>query len=126
MILLLMLVACQSSAEPTPMHEDMLAAPMDGAVLAAEIPALATRRAEVAAALQASPPVLPLAGLTGEAAQAQTLALQDADFLAYTVDSQSGTPLRTEIMVVRPSLPSDQPPSDIPCTPRPLLSCRAL
>ncbi len=115
--ILLLLVACQPTAvDPTPTRQNLLAAPMNPAALAAQIPALATRRAVVAAALQASPPVLTLAGLDGEAAQAQTLALQNTDFLAYTADFTTGAPLRSEMMAVRPSLPSDQP-ANTTCTP---------
>ncbi|HRQ37160.1 MAG TPA: hypothetical protein PLD25_04500 [Chloroflexota bacterium] len=116
MVLFFLLVACQAAPDPTPTRQNLLAAPMNPAALAAQIPALATRRADVAAALQANPPVLTLAGLQGEAAQAQTLALQHAEFLAYAIDSTTGQPVRTEIMAVRPSLPSDQPAAAV-CTP---------
>lgn len=116
LFLILLLSACHSPAEPKPTPQGLLAAPVDAAVLAAEIPALATRRAEVQAALQANPPVLLLTGLEGRAADAQTLALQNADFLVYTIDSVTGEPLRTEVMVVRPSLPSDQTAATS-CTP---------
>jgi hypothetical protein len=116
-ILFFLLAACQTAVDaPTPTRQNMLAAPMNPEALAAQIPALATRRMEVAAALQANPPVLTLAGLEGEAAQAQTLALQNPDFLAYVSDPVSGQAVRAEIMAVRPSLPSDQPADVATCT----------
>lgn len=115
---LAVLVACQGepTPQPTPTQPaSLLATPLDPQQLAQQIPALATRQAEIAAALQATPPVLQLGGLEGEAAQAQTLALQNSDFLIYTYDATTGVPLRNEIMVVRPALPSDLANSNIPC-----------
>ena len=114
----LALAACQtetpSSPSPTP-SGGVLATPLDPASLAEQVPALATRRAEVAAALQATPPILLLTGLEGAAAQAQTLVLQHNDFLTYAYDASTGAPLRNEIMVVRLALPSDLTDSNNAC-----------
>lgn len=120
---LIVLVACQG--EPTPQPSltppaSLLATPLDPEQLAQQIPALATRQAEFAAALQSTPPVLLLPGLAGTAAQAQTLALQNGEFLGYAFDATTGVPLRNEIMVVRPALPSDLTNNNIIC---PVESC---
>lgn len=122
MVIITGLAACQVEATPSlnprPTEPvNWLATPLSAEVMAQQIPALATRRAQFAAALQQTPPVLPLAGLAGEAAQAQTLALQNSDFLAYTTEPQSGRPYRNEVMDIRPSLPSDLTDSANPCTP---------
>ncbi len=120
---LFVLVACQSPAdnEPTPTQlTSALATPLNPEILAAQIPALVTRRAEIAAALQATPPILQLTGLDETASQAQTLALQNSDFLTFVYDTATGVPLRNEMMVVRPALPSDLSSRDIPC---PAQSC---
>ena len=113
---LTVLVACQtdSAVQPTAtLPPDLLATPLDPEQLAQQIPALASRQVEIAAALQSTPPVLLLTGLEGEAAQVQTSALENSDFLAYAYDATTGVPLRNEIMVVRPALPSDL--TNIPC-----------
>ena len=116
---LILLVACriEPDAPPTATQPALLASPVNPEILAQQIPALVARRAAAAAALQTTPPILLLPGLTGEAAQAQTLALQNSDFLSYAYDLTTGAPLRNEIMVVRPALPSDLVNSGIPCTP---------
>lgn len=120
LLCLMALAACQNGAEvePTPTKPiSVLATPQNAAVMAQQIPALAARQEALAAALQTEPPVLLLAGLADEAARAQTIALQNSDFLAYTHDTATGEPLRNEMMVVRPALPSDLATSEIPCTP---------
>jgi hypothetical protein len=116
---LILLVACriEPEAPPTATQPALLASPVNPEILAQQIPALVARRAAAAAALQTTPPILLLPDLTGEAAQAQTLALQNSDFLSYAYDLSSGAPLRNEIMVVRPALPSDLTNSNISCTP---------
>lgn len=120
---LTVLVACQTdlAIQPTAtLPTDLLATPLDPEQLAQQIPALASRQVEIAAALQATPPVLLLTGLEGEAAQVQTSVLQNSDFLTYTYDATTGAPLRNEIMVVRPALPSDLAGGNSPC---PIESC---
>lgn len=104
--------------EPTPTPiPHQFATPQDPQALAQEIPALATRQADIAAILQQNPPILTLSELSGAAAEAQALALQNEAFLRYIADSISGEPLLSEVMVSRPSLPSDLDGRDIPCTP---------
>lgn len=120
---LIFLAACQSDSLPQPTStqaEGVLAPPLDPALLAQQIPALVTRHAQVAAALQTDPPILLLAGLDETAVQAQTLVLQNNDFLSFMYDAETGTPLRNEMMVIRPALPSDLNNSNIPC---PAASC---
>ena len=82
------------------------------------IPLLATRQAQVDAALQADPPVLRLddTALDPEQQRAQMLALQSTDFLRYVYTQDDHTPLRTEIFAVYPARESDITPATTACS----------
>ncbi|MEZ4707400.1 MAG: hypothetical protein R3A44_09355 [Caldilineaceae bacterium] len=81
------------------------------------VPLLATRQAQVDAALQADPPVLLLddAELDAEQQRAQRLALQSADFLRYAYAPNDRTPLRNEMFAVYPARESDITPATTAC-----------
>lgn len=85
-----------------------LAAPPDRAALLAAVPALAEREARFAAALASDQPILTLqSGLDRNQQRAQELAVADPLFQSFARDPQTGQPVRSEIMMVRPALPAD-------------------
>ena len=106
---ILILTACTSadSASSDVPSAGLLATPLAEAEMISRVPALATRQSLVQAALNANPPILLHSDLEEAEQAAQQIAVQDADFQAYLYDAESGLPLRTEIMSVRPILPSD-------------------
>lgn len=71
------------------------------------LPSLAARNARLAAALQQPLPVLRLEGLVGDAAQAETIALQEPRFQTDLRAPGTNAPLRSEIFGVYPARPSD-------------------
>ena len=81
------------------------------------VPALATYESDAAEALASSPPILLLTEeLTDDEQRlAQTLAIQDPDFLALAADPLTGEPVRSEIMSVRPVLASDVVDANASC-----------
>lgn len=70
------------------------------------LPAVATREAQLEAALQNNPPILPQSNLEGERAMAQQIALRDPR-LAQLTRTQEGKPLRSEVFGVVPLRDSD-------------------
>lgn len=119
LLIVLLAGACQTAvSEPTPTAiTNQFATPVNPETLAQTIPALAARQAAITAVLQQNLPILTLPDLADAENQAQALALQNDEFLRYLTDSQNGEPLLSEVMVVRPSLPSDLEGMNIPCTP---------
>ncbi|MER2600055.1 MAG: hypothetical protein ABTQ73_11090 [Caldilineales bacterium] len=96
-----------AGATPTP-DPGVLAAPVDRAALLAAVPALADREARFAAALAGDQPILTLdSGLDDRQQQAQALAVADPQVQFFARDVQTQQPVRSEIMLVRPALPSD-------------------
>ena len=94
-----------SASTPDP---GRLAGPQDREALLAAVPALAEREARFAAALASDQPILTLEnGLDAEQHRAQSLAVADPQFLSFALDLQTGQPVRSEIMMVRPALPTD-------------------
>ena len=105
------------AAPPTPNDVGILAAHMPD--LATAPPALVARVAQFAEVLTHEPPILLLSAdqLTEAAHQAQQLAIRQPDFMRFVYQGQAATPLRNEIMGVRPALPSDLAQlTDTPCT----------
>lgn len=85
-----------------------LAGPQDREALLAAVPALAEREARFAAALASDQPILTLqSGLDEKQQRAQTLAIADPQFQTFARDLQTGQPVRSEVMMVRPALPAD-------------------
>jgi len=87
------------------------AAPLPTPVLAARIPpdlpAVRARRAAIATALAATPPILPLAGLDATAAQVQTQVLADPRVRALPVPAGGGGPMLVEVFGVVPATAGD-------------------
>jgi len=87
-------------AQPRPREELLLA-----------VPALARREERFAAALAGDQPILTLeTGLDERQARAQAVAIGDARLQELARDPLTGQPVRCEIMMVRPVLPSDLTP----------------
>jgi hypothetical protein len=118
-LLFLLILVCVMACQPTPetaipqtatSQPGILATPRSSTELQKVIPALASYEAQIQDALKAKPPILLLAEeelSSSEARLAQSLAIQNPQFIERTVDPLSGEPLRNEIMSVRPALPSD-------------------
>ncbi|NTU79250.1 MAG: hypothetical protein HGA45_07575 [Chloroflexales bacterium] len=127
LLLALALAACASSAaDPTPLPaatpppessgpRPTLPAPELARRVTPDIPAVRKRRDAIAAALAATPPILPLAGLDAEAqhVQAQVLADQRVRGLAYTAGG--GDPLLVEVFDVVPTTEGDLTESTSAC-----------
>ncbi len=110
------LTACKSQTQtPITPFEGQLATPLADEDMMSRVPALATRQARIQEALAADPPILLLPHLTDEQETAQQLAVQDAKFREYLFDEVSGELRRTEIMAIRPTLPSDVAELDVNC-----------
>jgi hypothetical protein len=73
----------------------------------AAVPALAERAARFEAALASDQPILLFAAGDEQQQRAQEIAVADPDVQYFARDAQTGEPLRSEIMIVRPVLPSD-------------------
>lgn len=85
-----------------------LAEPQPREALLAAVPALAEREARFAEALAGDEPILTIrSGLDEEQQRAQEIAVADDRVLSLARDPESGQPVRSEIMMVRPALPSD-------------------
>ncbi len=121
-LLTLLLSACRG-ATPTPPALDLgdaafgrarwLPEAADDAAAPAELLAY---RERTAAALQADPPVLRLAGsLTAEQERAQDLALADPRLQSTLRDSQTGATLRTEVFGIYPLRDGDLGPATEAC-----------
>ena len=92
---------------PTPADPGVLAAPLGREEMLSLVPALAEREARFQAALASDQPILLLQGVDEKQQKAQELAVANPDLRYFALDSQTGQPLRSEIMNVRPALPSD-------------------
>ena len=113
--LILLATACSTANEVPSSSTIQLATPISQAQLQSQIPLLATRQSAVQQALTTDPPILLFPNLDVDEQVAQELAIQDPDFQAYLYDELSGKVQRTEIMSVRPILPSDITDSDVNC-----------
>lgn len=86
----------------------VLATPLSREELLKAVPALAEREARFAAALNSTPSIVALqAELTDKQQRAQQLALASESLQVFARDADTGKPLRSEIMTVRPALPGD-------------------
>lgn len=120
---LVLLTGCAATATPTPPptatpsaarpqppateEPGALAAPTNHEQMLARVPALAEREARFQAALASDQPIL-LSPTTDEQQQrAQEIAVASPDVQYFARDAETGQPLRSEILVVRPTLPSD-------------------
>ena len=92
---------------PTPAEPGVLAAPLSREEMLSLVPALAEREARFQAALASDQPILLFQGVDEKQQKAQELAVASTDLQYFATDSQTGQPLRSEIMNVRPALPSD-------------------
>lgn len=101
----LILSACTAPASTTPPTSTEPGALAPRATL--DLPALATRAAQVQAALNQDPPILLLSGLDDERRLAQDIAVRDPRFLEDVRDPQTNAPLRSEIFGVYPTRESD-------------------
>lgn len=124
-VICMLLAGCSSQETPTPTgvtpeavtsvavpagtpDPGRLAEPQDREALLAAVPALAEREARFAAALATDQPILTLqSGLDEKQQRAQALAIADPQFQSFARDLQSGRPVRSEVMMVRPALPAD-------------------
>lgn len=85
-----------------------LAEPGSREALLAAVPALAERERRFAEALASDQPVLLYGGeLDAQQQQAQAIAVADPTVRSFVFDRLTGAPLRSEVMMVRPALPSD-------------------
>lgn len=102
---------------PTLAAASRLAAPQDADLMLTAVPLLAARHAALAAALEADPPVLLLneADLDENQRRAQTLALQQRDFLRFTRSPNDNTPFRNEMFAIYPARESDITPASAAC-----------
>lgn len=119
----LLLAGCASTATPSPAptavptaarpqpaateEPGTLARPLSREALLAAVPALAERAARFEAALASDQPILLFASGDEQQQRAQEIAVADPDMQYFARDPQTGGPLRSEIMIVRPVLPSD-------------------
>lgn len=117
---------CRVTPSPTPDTYEPVPATSEPGVLATRlspderrqaVPALATYEAAVAEALASTPPILLLTEELADEEQrlAQSLAIQDPEFLVFAGDPLTGEPVRTEIMSVRPVLASDVVDANAAC-----------
>lgn len=82
-----------------------------------QIPAVATRRSRLEAAASQEPPILLLdEELDADQRLAQDLAVHDPRVSAWARDVATGQPLRTEVLGIYATHPSDFPPGEDPCT----------
>jgi hypothetical protein len=115
--------AAPTAARPQPPATEepgALAQPQSRAEMLARVPALAEREARFQQALASDQPIVLLQGADEQQQAAQQIAVASPDLQYFARDSQSDAPLRSEIMIVRPMLPSDltealQICSDRPC-----------
>ena len=124
LVWMLLLASCATPAPNTPPTPTTIPTPADPGVLAAgeasmlrqRIPALAQRDERLAAALDLPVPVLEYTGTLDDAQKAaQSIALQNADFLRYVRDPISSAPFRSEIFGVYPAKPSDLTDASAAC-----------
>lgn len=116
---ILLLAGCASSATPSPAptagrpqppateEPGTLAQPLSREELRALVPELAQREARFQEALASDQPILLFPSGDEQQQRAQEIAVADPDVQYFARDSQTGQPLRSEIMIVRPVLPSD-------------------
>ncbi|HSN78264.1 MAG TPA: hypothetical protein VL334_24600 [Anaerolineae bacterium] len=120
---LLLLAACGSAVTPSPTaapapvatrpqppateEPGALAAPASREDWLARVPALAEREARFQAAVTSDQPILLFASGDEEQQRAQEIAVASPDVQYFARDVQTSQPLRSEIMIVRPTLPSD-------------------
>jgi hypothetical protein len=119
----LLLAGCASTATPSPAptaaptaarpqlqateEPGTLARPLTREEMLAAVPAMAEREARFQEALASDQPILFFAAGDEQQQRAQEIAVADPDVQYFARDSQTGEPLRSEIMIVRPVLPSD-------------------
>jgi hypothetical protein len=119
----LFLAACASTATPSPAptatpaasrpqppateEPGTLARPLSREEMLARVPALAEREARVREALASDQPILLFPSGDERQQRAQEIAVASPDVQYFARDAATGEPLRSEIMIVRPTLPSD-------------------
>lgn len=112
LIFLLVLTACgpgpAGQAGPTPAPPPLATTVILGDGRASELPAVAERRARIAAALAAPPYILQRDGLTGALAQAQAAAVADERVQAAT-RTPDGQRFRAEVLAVGAASAGDVP-----------------
>lgn len=131
----LLLAACASNATPSPAptpaptaarpqgqatdEPGTLARPLSREEMLAAVPALAERAARFQEALASDQPILFFPSGDEQQQRAQEIAVASPDVQYFARDSQTGQPLRSEIMIVRPVLPSDLTEATQFCADRP-------
>jgi hypothetical protein len=85
----------------------------------ARVPALAEREARVREVLASDQPILLFPSGDEQQQRAQEIAVASPDLQYFARDAQTGQPLRSEIMIVRPTLPSDLTEATQFCRDRP-------
>ena len=119
LLTLALLAACTGAVAPPPSGPQLTAPPpflTDR--LAPTLPAVAARRAAIAAALAAEPPILTRTGLDPDAAAAQAQVLRDPRILAATHTVAGTGPLLIEVFGVVPTKISDLTTTTNPCRER--------
>jgi hypothetical protein len=124
LLLLTLLASCAARPSPTPaptatapiavvtpsgtQDPGRLATPRPREELLEAVPALAEREARFASALASDQPILTLeSGLDDRQRAAQDLVVADPQFQSLARDPNTNQPVRSEIMIVRPALPTD-------------------
>ncbi len=107
-----LLAACATTPTPAP---TTVAELLPESAPTVEVPAFATRLAQVQAALQAPIPVLLLEGLSQPQQVAQSLAVTDPRVVQYFGDPNTGLAMRNEVFNVHPFRASDVTEATVAC-----------